>query len=238
MDTSDTLQKNAILRQLPATEYRQLRSRAEIIDAEIGQQVYEPGEPVTAVYFPLSSVYSLVAVAEERILIEVATIGHEGMVGLPLFLGATSSPHASFCQIPGQSVRLAADDLRRVLNHDGVLHRALNRLTQATMVQVAQNVVCNGTHDLEQRAARWLLTTRDRVEDDTFPLTQNFLAQMLGARRPTVSQTAGRLQDRGLIEYRRGLMRILDRAALEAIACHCYDIVRGEFTAMADGDLT
>jgi CRP-like cAMP-binding protein len=156
-------------------------------------------------------------------------------VGLPLFLGAGSSPHASFCQVPGKSVRLSAHDLRRVLSDDGVLHRALNRVTQATMVQVAQNVVCNTSHELEQRAARWLLTTQDRVEGENFPLTHDFLAQMLGARRPTVSQTAGRLQERGLIKYNRGVMQILDREGLEAVACQCYDIVRREFDDMMNG---
>lgn len=235
MSTADVLRKNAILRQLPEPEFKRIYDSAEVLDAETRQQVYEPGQPVTAVYFPLSSVYSLVAVADGRIVVEVATVGHEGMVGLPLFLGANSSPHAAFCQIPGQSARLTADDLRDVLNGDGVLHRVLNRLTQATMVQVAQNVVCNSSHDLEQRAARWLLTTRDRVDGDTFPLTQDFMAQMLGARRPTVSQIAARLQERGLIRYARGVMTILDRADLKASACQCYDIVRQEFDAMTEG---
>lgn len=232
MSTAAPLRRNAILRQLPDAEFRRLETRADLIEAETGKQVYRPGEPITEVYFPLSAVYSLVALADDRVVVEVATVGHEGMVGIPLFLGANSSPHASFCQIPGQSARLGADDLLGMLHDDGVLHRALNRFTQATMVQVAQNVVCNNSHGLEQRAARWLLTTRDRVQDDTFPLTQQFLAQMLGARRPTVSQTARRLQEQGLVAYSRGVMKILDAAALEAIACQCYDIVRREFNAM------
>ena len=150
MSTPDGLRRNAILRRLPDGEFQRVRSRVEVIDAEIGQQLYQPGEPITEVYFPLTSVYSLVALADGRILIEVATIGHEGMVGLPLFLGATSSPHASNCQIPGQSARLTADGMREVLHDDGVLHQTLNRLTQATMVQVAQNVVCNNSHELPQ----------------------------------------------------------------------------------------
>lgn len=235
MTTPQGLRKNAILRQLPEAEFARLHRHAEVVEAPTGQQLYTPGEPITEVYFPLSAVYSVVAIADHRVTVEVATVGHEGMVGIPVFLGANSSPHASFCQIPGESVRLSADRLRQVLQDDGVLHRVLNRLTQATMVQVAQNVVCNNSHGLEQRAARWLLTTRDRVDDDRFPLTQQFLAQMLGARRPTVSQTARRLQERGLITYTRGVMHILDRPGLEAIACQCYDIVRGEFLAMVNG---
>lgn len=234
MTTEDRMRENAILGRLPEGEFERLHDMAKIVYSQTGQQVYEPGQPITEVYFPLSSVFSLVAMADGRVVIEVATIGHEGMVGLPLFLGAASSPHASFCQVPGESVRLSGDGLRRALTGDGVLHRILNRLTQATMVQVAQSVVCNNTHDLEQRAARWLLTTHDRVNGDEFPLTQEFLAQMLGTRRPTVSQIAGRLQERGLISYVRGNMRIIDRGGLEQASCQCYSIVRAEFNAITE----
>lgn len=234
MNASDRIHRNAILRRLPDREREGVLDRAEVMEAEIRQEVYRPGEPITDVYFPLSCVYSMVAVADDRVVIEVATTGLEGMVGLPLFLGAATSPHAAFCQIPGESVRLSADGLRSILSDDGALHTLLNRLTQATMVQVSQNVVCNGTHNLQQRAARWLLTTHDRVRGDTYPLTQEFLAQMLGARRPTVSQTARQLQDQGLVTYARGVMHINDRSGLEKLACHCYDIVRQEFDAMVE----
>lgn len=236
MATSEPMRGNAILAALPRGELDRVRRVAELVEPEVGRQVYRPGEPITEVFFPLTSVFSLVALANERDAIEVATVGHEGMVGLPVFLGAASSPHASFCQIPGAAVRLSAEDLRQALTGDGSLHRALHRLTQATMVQIAQNVVCNNSHEIQQRAARWLLTTHDRVDGDSFPLTQEFLAQMLGARRPTVSQVAGRLQNQGLISYVRGTMRIIDRAGLEETACPCYGIVRSEFEAM-NGDV-
>lgn len=232
MTAADDFQRNAILAQLPKRELQLLRRRAEIVNVQQRQQVYHSQEPITEVYFPLSCVYSLVALADGRISVEVATIGHEGMVGLPVFLGAPASPHAAFCQVSGVAVRLAASDLRAVLSDDGVLHRALNRFTQATMVQVAQNVVCNSSHPADQRAARWLLTTHDRVGRDEFPLTQDFLAQMLGLRRPTVSEIARRLQSAGLIDYSRGQMKVLDRAGLEARTCQCYQIVRGEFDAI------
>lgn len=235
MSTRDLLRKNAVLRQLPEAEFERIEARADVFAAEPRQQVHEAGRPIPAVYFPLTSVYSLVAIADDRITIEVATIGHEGMVGLPLFLGAHSTPHAAFCQVEGHSARLSADDLRAVLTGDGALHRALNRLSQATMVQIAQNVVCNNSHDVGQRAARWLLTTQDRVQSDTFGLTQEFLSQMLGVRRPTVSQTAATLQARGLITYARGVVTVVDRAGLEGAACQCYQIVRAEFDAMTKG---
>jgi CRP-like cAMP-binding protein len=232
MATEEGLRRNAIIRRLPEPEYERFADVAEVIQADVRHQVHRAGEPITEVYFPLSGVYSMVALADERVVVEVATIGVEGMVGLPFFLGASSSPHAAFCQVPGEAARLTTDDLRSLLNHDGALHALLNRLTQATMVQVAQNVVCNNTHNLEQRAARWLLTTQDRVQDDVFPLTQEFLAQMLGTRRPTVSQAARRLQEQDLITYARGVMRIIDQSGLRALACQCYEIVRAEFDAM------
>jgi CRP-like cAMP-binding protein len=184
------------------------------------------------VYFPISAVFFLVATAGERVVVEVATIGREGMVGLPLFLGVGSSPHACFCQVAGSAARLSAEGLRLALSGDGALHGLLNRYTQGTMVQIAQNVVCNIAHTAEQRACRWLLTTHDRVGRDQFPLTQDFLAQMLGVRRPTVSETASRLQADDLIRYRRGVMTICNRAALERMACPCYAVVKGEFDAM------
>lgn len=232
MAAADDVQRNAILAHLPRRELHLLRSKAEIIQVQQRDQVHRPQEPIGEVYFPLSCIYSVVAVADGRIAVEVATIGHEGMVGLPVFLGAAASPHAAFCQVPGQAVRLRAADLHAVLADDGVLHRALNRFTQATMVQVAQNVVCNSSHPADQRAARWLLTTQDRVGRDEFQLTQAFLAQMLGLRRPTVSDVARRLQSAGLIDYRRGIMRVLDRPGLEATTCQCYQIVRAEFDAL------
>lgn len=227
---TDELRRNSILATLPETEFERVCPQLELVDAEIRKQVYRPHEPITAVYFPLSSVFSMVGLAdEEQVAVEVATIGAEGMVGLPLFLGAGSSPHSAFCQIPGTAARLAAEDLRRALTNDGALHRALNRFTQTTMVQIAQNVVCNSTHTSEQRAARWLLTTGDRVGRDEFPLTQQFLAQMLGVRRPTVSEIAGRLQAQALIRYTRGVITITDRAGLERATCSCYRIVKAEF---------
>jgi CRP-like cAMP-binding protein len=229
------LQRNAILAKLPEREFARIQQRLEVVEAEIRQQVHQPGKPIKDVYFPLSSVFSMVAMAEERVVVEVGTIGLEGMVGLPLFLGAASSPHASFCQVPGLAARLAADDLRQALIGDGVLHRELSRFTQATIVQIAQNVVCNSSRSADQRAARWLLTTQDRVGREEFPLTQQFLAQMLGVRRPTVSETASRLQSQGLIHYSRGVITIADRPALEQLVCECYRIVKAEFDHTIQG---
>ncbi|MCA1821588.1 MAG: Crp/Fnr family transcriptional regulator [Pseudonocardia sp.] len=230
MSTAEQLRHNAILTKLPQTEFDRLCERLEVVDMELHQQLHKPRQVLAEVYFPLSAVVSLVALTDDdRVQVEVATIGWEGMVGLPLFLGAATSPHVAFCQIPGSAARLSADDLRQALIGDGALHGALNRYTQATIVQIAQNVICNSTHPAEQRACRWLLTTHDRVVSDQFPLTQQFLAQMLGVRRPTVSEIASRLQAQGLIRYTRGVITICDRPQLERTTCDCYWIVKAEY---------
>jgi CRP-like cAMP-binding protein len=220
--------RNTILRRLPQAEYERVTAVGKVVTAELRDEVYSPQSAVEDVYFPLSCVYSYVAAVEEEILVEVGTIGLEGMVGLPAFLGVTHSPHTVFCQVPGSALRLTVPQLRELLVGDGSLHRLLNRYVQALMVQIAQNVACNRTHATDERAARWLLTTQDRVGEETFPLTQEFLAQMLGVRRPTVSVTARRLQSAGLISYSRGTVTIIDRGRLTEAACDCYAIVRDE----------
>jgi CRP-like cAMP-binding protein len=232
MPDQHDLRRNAILAALPDAEFAPLRDLLEMVEPRMRQQVSEPGQPISDVYFPLASVFSMVGTTDGRAQVEVATIGFEGMAGLPVFLGAAASPHATFCQIPGPAARLSAGGLRASLNQDGALHAMLSRFTQATMVQIAQNVVCNNTHDTRQRACRWLLTTHDRIGRDEFLLTQEFLAQMLGVHRPTVSQVASQLQSDGLIRYSRGVITILGRHGLEQAACQCYAIVRAEFDAM------
>lgn len=228
METDD-LTANAILANLPEPELEQLRARCTIVDLETRATVYDSGSPIPDVYFPLDSVFSMVTTVDGDVSIEVGTIGFEGMVGLPAFLGSASSPHTAYNQVPGTAARVSVPALREVLADDGALHSELHRYTSATMVQLAQNVACNSSHHAEQRASRWLLTTHDRVRRATFPLTQEFFAQMLGLRRPTVSDIAQRLQDRGLIEYVRGRMTVLDRAGLERVTCECYWTVRQAF---------
>lgn len=227
--TQSDLRRNAILSQLPESELAALTPHLRIEQAQLWHFAYQPGKPIADIYFPLTSVFSLVAMAGEKIAVEVATVGYEGIVGLPVYLGAATSPQAAFCQISGATARIAVADFHQALSRDGGLHALLNRFAQATMVQMAQNVVCNSTHSTEPRMARWLLTTHDRVGSDEFPLTQDFLAQMLGVHRPTVSETAQRIQKEGSIRYSRGTMTIVDRQALERTACDCYRIVKAEF---------
>jgi CRP-like cAMP-binding protein len=221
--------RNRLLAGLDTAEYERLVGMLEPFEATMRESVHHPGAPIEYIYFPLHCVFSLVAGVGDS-TVEVGTVGNEGMVGLPIFLGAAASPSKAFVQVSGPAVRMRAHELVSFLSSgDGSMHSRLHRYTQATIVQLAQSVACNQLHNTEQRTARWLLTTRDRVDDDTFPMTQDFLAQMLGVRRATVSGVAASLQGAGVVAYHRGVMSILDTAALEAATCECYTIIRDEY---------
>ena len=228
-------ERNLLLAALPDEEWERIGDRFQPYDTSLKEVHYRAGEPIREVWFPVTCVLSMLSDNDGESAIEVATIGHEGMAGLPVFLGAPTGPHMVITQVPGTTLRISAEGLRQVLLGDGMLHRQLHRYIQATIVQLAQNVACNRLHATEERAARWLLMTADRVGEPTFPLTQEFLAQMIGVRRATVSQAAGALHDRGLINYRRGVINIEDRSGLEAAACDCYQILRAEFEAIRNG---
>jgi CRP-like cAMP-binding protein len=159
----------------------------------------------------------------------VATVGNEGMIGLPIFLGAESSPFHLMAQLAGQSMRIRAERLEKLLVPESRLTALLRTYSQAFFVQTAQNAACNGVHPISMRAARWLLATHDRAESEAFFLTQEFLAFMLGVARQSVGIAVGELAERELISYVRGHMRVLDRAGLEEASCECYGIVRAEF---------
>jgi len=164
--------------------------------------------------------------------IEVGTVGNEGMIGLPVFLGSDTTPGLAFSQVPGQAYRMPTATFRQFLQASSRLTTVLRRYTQAIMIQISQGTGCNRAHSNEQRCARWLLQTHDRVGADEFVLTQEFLAQMLGVRRATVSEVASGLQENGLIEYTRGHIHIVDRARLEATSCGCYQTIRDEYDRM------
>ncbi|SNS33573.1 cAMP-binding domain of CRP or a regulatory subunit of cAMP-dependent protein kinases [Geodermatophilus saharensis] len=228
-NTAPDLRRNLLLGLLPDEEFRRLEPLLEVVPLDVRDGLYEAGKTIEHVWFPVDAVLSVIATVEGEAAIEVATVGFEGMSGLPAFLGTTESPHDCYCQIAGTTARLATGDLRRFLTSDGALHDLLHRYTQATMVQLSQNVACNRLHTTEERCARWLLQTRDRVGSDEFTLTQEFLAQMLGVRRGTVSLTAGVLQQAGVIRYTRGRITVVDGAALHEAACECYDVVQAEY---------
>ena len=220
------MQGNRLLASLPRQCYRQLAPRLAPVALAFGEVLYEPGAPIRDVYFPGGSVVSLLTVVDGRSALEVGLVGREGMVGIPLALGIGVSPVRALVQGRGSALRMSAAGLRKSLRASPALRRALHRYAAALMAQITQTAACNRFHRVEARLARWLLMTRDRVGAGEFHLTQEFLAHMLGVRREGVTGAASALQRRGLIGYRRGDIRIVDRAGLEATACGCYELVR------------
>ena len=220
---------NRLLRALPAGEYERLLRELKPVTLTLGQVLADPEEPVPYVYFPRTCVASVVNRTDGH-AVEVGTIGNEGMVGLSAFLDADALPAETVIQVAGDALRMPAAAFRALVAEgvatEPALNRLLRRYTHAYLAQVAQTAACNRLHELERRCARWLLMTRDRVEGDVLPLTQEFLAYMLGSRRAGVTVACGALQRSGLIRYRRGRITVLDREGLEAAACPCYGVVR------------
>ncbi len=223
---------NHLLAALSAEEFAPLERSLEPVQLTRGEVLARPGEPIPFAHFPTSGMVSVVALMSKGLGAEVATVGNEGMIGLPIFFGADSSPFHLMAQLSGQSMRIRADRLQEVLDGGSRLTALLRTYSQAFFVQTAQNGACNGIHSISMRAARWLLATHDRAESDSFFLTQEFLAFMLGVARQSVGIAVGDLADRGLISYERGHMRVLDRLGLERASCECYGIVRAEFARL------
>lgn len=232
----EDITRNLLLRALPHDSLERLRPRLAVETLPTGTVLYEPGVPMNTVYFPLDSAVSVVTDVSGSEG-EVATIGLEGMLGLPVLLCTHVAQMRSFLQIGGALVTLPADELTTASEDDAVLRGLMLRYAQALFMQVGQSVVCNQRHTLRQRCARWLLTTHDRVDENDFHLTHEFLAMMLGVRRAGVTVAAGALQRAGLIQYRRGTVRILDRAGLEQVSCECYFKIRDAYERILGADL-
>jgi CRP-like cAMP-binding protein len=228
-DGLPSLRTNRLLALLSPAELERLRPRLTTMFLALKTPLWKPDEPIEAVYFPTTGVASVLSLTTDGDAVEVGTIGNEGFVGLPVFLGAETSPGLAYSQVPGYAERMGVLEFRHEAERDGTLRHALRRYTQGFLVQVSQGMICNRAHTTDQRLARWLLMVRDRVGRNEFPITQEFLAQMLGVRRATVSETSAALQERGLIRYRRGTMTLTDPPGLERSACECYGIVRREF---------
>ncbi|HEX6909164.1 MAG TPA: Crp/Fnr family transcriptional regulator [Longimicrobium sp.] len=221
--------KNRILTALPPDELARIEPALEWVELPLRKVVIDPNRPIRHVYFVEEGVVSMLGVMEDGTAVETATIGREGMVGLPLFLGTDRMAAQAFTQVSGHAYRMEADAFREELARDGTLPVLLGRYTQAILTLVSQNSACNRVHTAEQRCARWLLLTADRAGRETVDLTHLFLSQMLGVRRATVTEIAGGLQARGLIDYSRGRITIVDRAGLVAASCECYRVVLSEF---------
>lgn len=220
---------NRLLGALPPENLDAILPQITVVPCHIKQLVYAVNQPITQVYFPLSGVFSMLALTDENVGVEVGTVGSEGMVGLPVFLGATTAPTLAFSQVPGYAACLEVDAFRQAVDQYPALHTLMHRYTQALFNQIAQGAACNRHHETQQRLARWILQTHDRVGTDTFPLTHEFIAQMLGVRRATATEAAQALQARGLITYHRGMVTVADREGVEAVACVCYRVITDDF---------
>ena len=221
------LQQNQLLARLEPDTLRAITPRLERVQLPLGASLYEPGGPMTHAWFPAEGVVSVVASPQVRV--EVATIGREGVLGVPLLLGAQRSVDHAFPQVEGWGWRMAAADFLDAVRAHPDFSRRLHRYAYALLVLVSQGSACNRAHDVHQRCARWLLQTHDRVRGDAFDLTQEFLAEMLGERRATVNQAASALAHRGLIRYSRGRIEVVDRPGLEQAACECYRTIRAAY---------
>ena len=214
---------------LPTVELGPLLAGAHRVRPRMRQELYAQGGPMEDAWFPQGGVFSLLIETAAGGVIEVLTIGSEGMLGLPAVLGAARSPTRGICQIAGWALRVPMATLLEVARPGSVLHDRLVRYAQARMTSLSRSVACNRLHSAQQRYARWVLTTQDRVGADEFPITQDFLAQMLGVTRPTISQVGQELQAAGLIHYAQGRLTVDDRAGLERVSCECYAVIRAEF---------
>jgi CRP-like cAMP-binding protein len=221
---------NRLLDALPPEEYQQLLGDSTAATFRLKDVLLTPGKAIDTVYFPQGAVISLLTTMDDGSSIEIATIGNEGFVGVPVFLGAQAMGARDFyqVQVPGQMVVMSARAFMVAARRDP-LRGLVQRYAQALFTQVTQQVACNGLHSVEERCSRWMLLTHDRVGSNDFPLTQEFLAQMLGVRRASVTVAAGALQHAGFIHYQRGRVTIINREGLEDASCECYRIMRSEF---------
>lgn len=223
----DQASGNRLLSSLAPVDLGDLLEHLQVRRRKMKDVVYDAGGRVRTVEFPISGVISLVTVAGDGSVVEVSTVGNEGMVGLPVLLGSGASGNIrALCQMPGDTLAISARDFATWLNRRERLPGVMGAYVDLQLIEAAQSVACNRLHPVEERSARWLLLNHDRAQADDFPLTHEFMAQMLGVRRASVTLAASVLQRAGLISYRRGRVRIVDRAGLEEAACECYRVVR------------
>ena len=225
----ETLLANRVLASVPARSRDRLRAQLEPVTLRFRQVIYEPGRTIRHVYFPVDCLISLLTAVDKRRSLEVGMVGNEGMAGMPFILGVGKSGVRAIVQGGGRALRMSSAPFLVEFNRNPALQQALYRYTFALMTQISQTAACNRFHEADARLARWLLMTRDRVGGPEFFLTHEFLAHMLGLRREGVTQAASELKHRGVIDYSRGRLRILNERKLESSACTCYRAVQAIF---------
>jgi CRP-like cAMP-binding protein len=220
---------NNILAALPGSELEKFAEKLRSVQLKVGHVLYQPEERIEHVYFPTAGVISLLTAFGDGATVEAGVIGREGMLGTAVVMGAKTTPQQALVQADGHALKMAAGDLKAAVEKDGLLLDLLLRFTNALFTQVAQTAGCNRAHTLEQRLARRLLLTHDRVQQNEFAITQDFLSRMLGVRRAGVSVAANTLREMRAIDYRRGKVIVMDRSGLEKASCECYSVVKTEY---------
>ncbi len=221
--------RNLILQRMPDDRYEAIAKALVPVDLPSGLRLSEPNQAIRYVYFPVSGLISVDALTKKGESVEVGVIGREGFAGLPGLLCDRQMEHSVIMQGAGTGLRIRMNLMRDEFLHGGTFTELVHQFIYLQLVQTSQSALCNRLHPVDARMARWMLTASDRLESSTLNLTQEFLAQMLGSRRSTVTVAAGNLQRQGVIDYARGRIKILDRAGLEGVACECYEIVRTAF---------
>jgi CRP-like cAMP-binding protein len=220
--------RNLILAALPSEVFQRLLPQLELIEMELGHSLYESGGQLQYVYFPVEGIVSLLYVTQGGNSAELAVVGCEGMIGVSLFMGGETTPNRAVVQSTCKAYRLPAQALKASFAEGGAMQLILLKFTQALITQISQTAVCNLHHSVDQQLCRWLLLSLDRLPENKLQMTQELIANMLGVRRQGVTQSAGKLEQEGLIRYSRGLITVLDRPGLEKRACECYAVVKTE----------
>jgi len=229
--------QNDLLASLPAADYAPLAAALECVPLRLGDMVYVPGEPLTHLVFPTTAVVSLHYVMANGCTAETAGVGHEGVVGIAMFMGGGTTSSSAVVHSSGHGFRLPKTLLVQEFERGGALQHTLLRYTQALITQISQTAACYRHHSVEQQLSGWLMAAQDRLTTGELVMTQELLSSLLGVRRESITQAAGRLQDLGHIRYRRGHITVLDAAGLRASACECYGVVKAEMRRLAPAEV-
>ena len=221
-------EQNRLLAALPPDARDRLVPHLNIVELSLGTVVYESGDTEHHVYFPTDSIVSLLYVMSNGASAEISVVGNEGIVGIAVFMGGESTPSRAIVQSAGRAYRLPGQRIKEEFSRHGEFLNLMLRYTQALITQMAQTAVCNRHHTIDQQLCRWLLLSLDRLQGDELTMTQELIANMLGVRREGVTEAAGKLQKLGVIDYRRGRIKVLDRHKLERLCCECYEVVKKE----------
>ncbi|MDC2887982.1 Crp/Fnr family transcriptional regulator [Psychrosphaera algicola] len=225
---------NKLLKFFPTEVTNKIFPRLKLVKLRLGKVIYESGQSLTHVYFPIDSIVSLLYVTENGSSAEISVVGNEGLVGIAVFMGGESTPNRAVVQSAGYAYQIPASVLRSEFNNDSTIRMLLLRYTQSLIAQMAQTAVCNRHHSIDQQLCRWLLLSLDRLRTNNLTMTQELIANMLGVRREGVTEAAGKLQKLGVITYKRGHITVENRDMLETLCCECYAVVKLETDRLAE----